>query len=1486
MNKIFKILGGVIVVLVAGVVGLALYINSHRAEIINQKLLPYAEELASKQLGVTVKIGSVEPGNRDLFDILFNLNESDDITIRDAAIFDKRNELIARVDEAKINLKFIALRDDPVAALDEIKINGALVNVTQRDDKTWNFDDIEMPKSEGESTFDAKVSLERGTVNATVDGKKISVEEISAAADCADMNAIDAKVSAKTLDAKVTASGVVGKSQQVVNAEVDSIDVQKVLPYIPADKIPEGVEILRGLAQNLKLHVLRRDDDTLTYLASTDVKDAAVKVERTDIGDINGTVTLNEREIFLDASAVANGQQASANGKIRLDTDEVYFDVHAETDSFAPAAVMSDIGIDGAAAIRAHLVGTATNPQVDGEIFSDYLAYEQFSATNIASKFRFAGEMLYLNDVSANVFGGNVTGTAQIKTADKTFNASVKANNLDAATLCAFANTDQIVDGKLSADVGVDGSNRDNVKVFGNASAAALDIKGFAVNEANTSFVLLGDDLTIDYMSAKLPNNGTLGLEGTVTDLNKLDLKFYGAHVDMAQVQNFNSQLSMSGLTDFKGSVRGDATNPAIQLELSAVDNSAREGKHFVGTFFKQPFDSIQLAASGSLDGVHIDKFNLEKGGKLKWTVVEGSSVGLTGDKVINIQVNTTLARAEDIVALVAPDQPLTGNVTNTVKVTGTLDKPQVAGNLKFNRGSYRGVLLSGMEGDYFLDGDLLRLQEFKITSPMVDAVLNGTINTVTQQMDLVVQGNDINLHRFQAKLPENYIATGHAKFEGLIKGTPTVPLFDGTLTAPEIFLNGVELDDIYGHVTVKGTEVLLDEFRFTDGDANFTMFIGAELTSESMSGEVTMTNGDIQHLLQIADKKTDLITGKLNSTITIGGTFRRPTFSLIGDIPAGTFAKYDINRIQVDLGLKNNVLTVTKLEGYQGDKGQVSMKGSANLSGALDIRLVAKDIALGMIGNAAGAKDMDITGTTNIVAQLTGTFTGPFGEVLVTASGGINGSTFDLLHGHFLLKDRRVNVEELRIERELGGRVVSANAEGFVPIAAVLAETKENLPDNEQLNLTVHLDGADLSLLPVVSKYIAWGVGNLDGAIKITGTAAHPLVDGKVSLIDGSVKLKGVKSLVEHFNVSALFKGERFDIETFSGNVGEGKFTLTGGFNFPGLEFTNYNFDFVADALEIDSPFYRGKINGNFNFSEGEWFHWRLPKLSGQVNIDKCTLSIPPIPEDDSPTPNIILDVSLNLGDKVHFYSSHLYDMYFVGNVRFEGTTLHPKPSGSISVKRGGTLTYLESVFNIREGEAHFNQVDTFMPWIHFFAETKIGTTRVYLNIDGVPFDMKFSDTKSQNSGFIKLSSSPEMNEAEILRLLTLREAYYSGGNLTAADALAIGLQMTLIGDLEDALKRTIGIDQFRIARGNGSMFEKFSRNSASQYKDRQNSYNITIGKYINDKLMIRYTQGFGGTKRVHRFGIQYDFNDNLGFSIDREDSHYIFGIEARYKF
>ena len=103
----------------------------------------------------------------------------------------------------------------------------------------------------------------------------------------------------------------------------------------------------------------------------------------------------------------------------------------------------------------------------------------------------------------------------------------------------------------------------------------------------------------------------------------------------------------------------------------------------------------------------------------------------------------------------------------------------------------------------------------------------------------------------------------------------------------------------------------------------------------------------------------------------------------------------------------------------------------------------------------------------------------------------------------------------------------------------------------------------------------------------------------------------------------------------------------------------------------------------------------------------------------------------------------------------------------------------------------------------------------------------------------------------------------------------------MSLLADVEDTVRKTLGFDQFRLTRGNGSAFDFHDE----EENRRQNEFNVFIGKYISDKIMLRYTQGITGD-RISRYGFQYDINDRIGVTVEREDGKFIFGFEAKFNF
>ena len=1455
MKKFVKVIGGVLSTFaLAG----GLYINSQREALI-QDVVTKAEEKASAIIGTEVKIGSVDVDELNFSELL-----GSSITIRDIEVFDKNSEHIATADEAKVTFKLLSLYDEMAGAIDEINISGAKVNLKKRGDDSWNVNDIKLT-SEGESNFDAKITVADSSIDAEFDGKKISVTEIAANADCADLNAIDLNVDAKVLGSHVNAAGIVGADNQAIQARVDTVNIAKVLPYIPEGTLPDSLTIHGGTVDSPKIYVTRRGE-LLTYLATGDVRNGAVRLEDTEIANINGNVVLNEREVRFNATATANGQSATANGKVRTNADEPFFDIYAESDSFAPSAIMGNIGVGGAASFTAHVTGTAKSPQVEADIFSPYVTYENISAGNVSAHVNYFDDKVYLTDVSGETFGGRLNGEVEIYAPTLQYNAHVKANGIDAAQILNFAGSDADFNGKISADVALNGEGADTskLKIFGSAETYRADYQGFNVDDAKLSFYYDAKVLKIDNLNAILPNNGAVGVEGTIANGTALDLKFYASHVDLTSLQHFSDKLEVSGLADLSGEVHGNISNPQIALKLSAVDSSTRGG--FKGTLFKQPYDSIKLDVAGSLDEINVNEFRLEKGGKIIWQTRAGS-VGLTGDKRINLELDTKDARLEDIVALVAPDQKITGNLTNKLKITGTLDNPNVVGNANLHYGSYNGILITGMEGDYFFDGDKLRLQNFYVTSPMIDAVLDGTFDKATGALDFVVEGQDISLKRFQNQFPEGYMAEGHGTFEGVLKGTVDAPHFIGKFISPELILNGIDLTNVNGQVEMTNSQISLDDFKFNQGDGFFNMDFVINWDAKTMNGAIDLQNADIPALLTLANKDLP-ITGKLNSSVKLNGTANNIYAQLTGNISKGAIGDYDIHDVELEITHSNDILHFNKFNGKQGDTGTFNLHGKIDQSDVIDVDFAAKNLSLGMF--AAGARlDLNLTGTTDINAKIGGTVKDPTGEGTLTATGSVNGAAFDLLKAHVLFKDWTFDVQELFVQRQIANNIYKASAKGTIPVQALYIDPGDN---SKQMNLKIGLDDADLTLLPVFDKYVDWATGGLDGNLTVTGTLARPKIDGKFVVDDGTVKLKFMSTPIENLNISTQFKDDRFDIKNFTGNVGKGNFNLTGGFNFANFAISDYNFNLKMNALDIRSNFFNGPLNAEFTVSEVQGFSGRyLPKLEGNVNLDKCTIGIPTIPDSDDPLPNILLDVSINLGDKFRFYSSHLYDMYLTGSAHFEGTTRHPKTSGTISVKRGGTLTYANSVFDIREGEAHFNQIDSFFPTIHFAADTKFSRTTVFLTLDG-----------SLNNMDLKLTSNPEMSQTEIVNLLTLRENYAEGkGNITASDILAIGLQMSLLADVEDTVRKTLGVDQFRLTRGNGSAFT-FKEEEDNR---KQNEFNVFIGKYISDKIMLRYTQGITGDK-ITRFGFQYDINNNIGITVERERGNYIFGLEARYNF
>ena len=1433
--------------LAAIVICAAAIIHIVRAQAFMAEAGRMAERFAAQKLGTDVHIGTVE---------IRSLHE---LTIDDIVVYDKQADVVLRADEARVTLRLLSLLLSPETSVDEVLLTGAHAHIVQRADGSWNYNDLAADDTEP-STFEGRIRLADATAEIETGARSYELTDITGTADI-DRGDLSYDLTAALAGVPVRVRGENVGGTRELQLMLDDSELTPLLDLLPSGAISEDVRVQELHAAHVNAS-MRWVDGTFTAEGRAAGVTAAADVYGTQTQIESAALTFSERELFLAATAEAEGETARIDGTIRMDTDAPYLDLTVRAKDFDVHKILKESPYTGAVTADIHVTGTLADLMAAGQLTAAEGAAYGVSFTDASADVSYAGSAISFENLNAKAFGGTISGEGILDTGDRSYTAHLVTDGVQLARLRTDADAPlpEGMDGALHADLGIAGQGADPaaLTVYGSADILNGTYRNIPVERASASFMRKGNDLTIDFLSLNLPNDTDLGLEGSITNGSALDLRFYGGHVDLSLLNRLDERLSFAGLSDFSGEVHGDINDPHVDIKVSATK----------GQLMHQPFDSLLFRAEGSLSGVGIHDFSMERNGREVWLV--NGTVGFTGERRIDLQIDTMGARMEDVAALVAPDQPITGNIDNIIKFTGTLDNPHAVGYVHFYRGSYAGALLSGMDGDYFLDNGIIRLQVFHIYSPMVDMVLNGTISA-QGVLDLDAEVRDLDMKRLEHKLP--YEVSGHGVFNGKVGGVISHPIFRGELRADTITMNGVELRDIRGFVHYENGIIEMDRTGFRQGEnGSVAARLHYDMQTEALRGTLDIEQMDVAALLALANQKEDRVEGKITSHMQLGGTRENPSIALTGRIEEGALASYPISDVALDVALQNRVLTLRTLTGRQ-ENGTFSASGTADFNGTANVDIEASDIALGIFTGFAGVEEK-VSGTASATVHIGGRTQNPEVDVHLTAkNGGIRGSSFDQLEGEAQLRGSVIYLNQLTVTKYIDGTAYMASVRGTLPLRALTARSDETLSSYEQIDLTFVLDNADLSLLPVFSNSVEWALGRTEGNLKLHGTLAAPRLEGSLRVAGGAVKFKGVEHPLTDMRIQIDALGDSIAVRECTGRMGTGSYLLTGRMGLAGMRPSAYDFTLVMNALDLKTSFFEGPLTGSLTLTEDEYWGEQLPKLAGHIDIDRALISIPSIPETDDELPNIILDVDLNVGRHVRFFSSNLYDMHPSGHVHFGGTTRHPRTTGQIAVRRGDTVSYLRTVFKIREGTATFNQMESFLPEISFYAEARLTNTRVFLSLQGPLDHMKLG-----------LTSSPEMSEEEIIRMLTLRSTYRNGeSSVTAADILSIGLQMSILSEVEDSVKNFLHLDVLRLSSGSGALFE--TKND-EEIRKNENEYNVEVGKYIGDRVLLRYVQGLGGASDKHRYGIQYDFSDKFGISYDREGSDQLIGVEARIRF
>ena len=353
----------------------------------------------------------------------------------------------------------------------------------------------------------------------------------------------------------------------------------------------------------------------------------------------------------------------------------------------------------------------------------------------------------------------------------------------------------------------------------------------------------------------------------------------------------------------------------------------------------------------------------------------------------------------------------------------------------------------------------------------------------------------------------------------------------------------------------------------------------------------------------------------------------------------------------------------------------------------------------------------------------------------------------------------------------------------------------------------------------------------------------------------------------LENINLDVDFAGNTVLLRNVSTKLGKGTLSAEGSYALQTTEKDAYKLHIKADNVELASQIFTGRINSEVELVPQRYRDRRKakgnvrppveyrPLIKGQLKLDDVVVNMPTIPEMGEGESNLGLDMQVELGKKIHLYNK--------GGIHVKGSTVFPVIDGTIKAEKG-TITYLRTDFKLRDAGLVWVEPGTFLPNVNLESMARFSRYRIYMKINGPVEKMD-----------LVLTSDPPLERNTIVRMLTLQRDTAGSNEVTSEDMnnlMTVGLQMTVLGDVETWIKQTLGLDQFRIYTGkvrSGIGYESSKVGNQDLTTDERNQYNVLVSKYLNNNFMFGYTTSFDALDRSI-FG-QYDISRHMNITYSR---------------
>ncbi len=479
--------------------------------------------------------------------------------------------------------------------------------------------------------------------------------------------------------------------------------------------------------------------------------------------------------------------------------------------------------------------------------------------------------------------------------------------------------------------------------------------------------------------------------------------------------------------------------------------------------------------------------------------------------------------------------------------------------------------------------------------------------------------------------------------------------------------------------------------------------------------------------------------------------------------------------------------------------------------------------------------------------------------------------------------QEKRLQIKDIVIA-DAGWEYVG---DGFLPIDLSFVSVEQRVL-NQPLKFKFHIQGERLELIRLFIPQIEYLVGKFQGDLDITGTFFHPQFDGKMGLREGSLKFVQLSDPVEQLVVEMRMKNEELILKKLSGFVEhreteeripfkkiwrifssrekvKGEVTGFGSINLKDIHNINYELYFSGDKIPINYEY--ADLSAMADLSV-EITGRSPPMITAQIFLSQLLYREPFTTtgsgnslssgqtEGDQWDWNLDISAPNNcwiINDDVK--------LEFQGDVMVlrEGGEL--RILGDLKTIRGKYFLY-GTKFTIEKGSFFFDNIEKIDPKIDFLVSTRLmggssassGQTSLMSTGSGDRVRLAIKGTLSEP----KVEPAPDSpySKEDILELLAFQRGFSSVDSGGMGSLFQERVIKSLGGAyssrfLESIAGQTLGVETFEIIP---TWSEKLRLTDAQ----------ITIGKYLSDKVYLRYTRRLSQSSGQET-GVEYRLNKNL---------------------